>query len=155
MQLTVDQQTGLILRRANAAFGTFTEWNSLDLAPELPDDLFVWHEHRDVLATPPEPLDNGEIDPNWRERLQLKVALLDALIMCVDRFDEMHQLVAGVRDGAQARRLLLDNFGLTEEQASTVLHRVHSARAPKPSEEERDRAIAHRAEVLRQLQATD
>ncbi|MCW2496305.1 hypothetical protein [Jatrophihabitans sp.] len=41
MQITVDRSTGLILRQANAAFGTFHEWIGLDSDPDLPDELFT------------------------------------------------------------------------------------------------------------------
>ena len=137
MQLIVDQQTGLVLREGNAAFGTFTEWTSLDLTAELPDDLFVWRDGHDVLAAPPEPLDRGETDPAFlRELLQAKLPLLDAVILSFDRFDEMHDLVAGISDGARARQLLIDNLGLTEQQAKSVLPRVLGPRARKRSEEE-------------------
>ncbi|HZY77353.1 MAG TPA: hypothetical protein VFE40_13630 [Jatrophihabitantaceae bacterium] len=42
IQLVVDAETGLVLRQANAGFGTYTELVSLQLDAELPDELFVW-----------------------------------------------------------------------------------------------------------------
>ncbi|HEU5006911.1 MAG TPA: hypothetical protein VFT67_08065 [Jatrophihabitantaceae bacterium] len=42
IQLVVDAETGLVLRQANAGFGTYTEFVSLQLDAELPDELFVW-----------------------------------------------------------------------------------------------------------------
>ncbi len=42
MQIIVDRHTGLLLREANLAFGTFHEWIELDTDPDLSDDLFVW-----------------------------------------------------------------------------------------------------------------
>ena len=50
MQMIVDAATGLVLRQANAGFGTYTEFVSLQLGVELPDELFVW----DGPAHPPE-----------------------------------------------------------------------------------------------------
>ena len=42
IQLTVDAETGLVLRQANADFGSFTEWTSLQIGADLPDALFGW-----------------------------------------------------------------------------------------------------------------
>jgi hypothetical protein len=42
IQLVVDAETGLVLRQANAGFGTYTEFVSLQLGAQLPDGLFVW-----------------------------------------------------------------------------------------------------------------
>jgi hypothetical protein len=42
LQLIVDAATGLVLRQANAGFGTYTEFVSLQLDADLPDELFVW-----------------------------------------------------------------------------------------------------------------
>jgi hypothetical protein len=43
MQVTIDAQTGLLLREANAAFGTFHEWIELDTDADVPDELFSWN----------------------------------------------------------------------------------------------------------------
>lgn len=43
MQLTIDAGSGLVLRDANAAFGTYHEWIELDTDADLPDELFAWH----------------------------------------------------------------------------------------------------------------
>lgn len=42
IQLTVDAETGLVLRQANADFGSFVEWTSLQVGADLPDALFGW-----------------------------------------------------------------------------------------------------------------
>lgn len=42
IQLVVDAQNGLVLRQANAGFGTWTEFVALQLGVDLPDELFVW-----------------------------------------------------------------------------------------------------------------
>jgi len=44
MQIVIDAETGLLLRQANLAFGTFHEWTAIDLDAELPDDLFRYHD---------------------------------------------------------------------------------------------------------------
>jgi len=44
VQMIVDADTGLVLRQANADFGSFTEWTSLDVDADLPDSLFEWDD---------------------------------------------------------------------------------------------------------------
>jgi hypothetical protein len=42
LQMIVDAATGLLLREANADFGSVQEWASLNVDAVLPDELFVW-----------------------------------------------------------------------------------------------------------------
>lgn len=42
LQLVVDGETGVLLRKTNADFGTVEEFVELDLQPDLSDALFVW-----------------------------------------------------------------------------------------------------------------
>jgi hypothetical protein len=39
----VDAAMGRVLRSANEHFGSVTEWVSLEVGVELPDDVFTWH----------------------------------------------------------------------------------------------------------------
>lgn len=42
LQMIVDAETGLVLRKANRDFGSYEEWVEIDFNPELPNELFVW-----------------------------------------------------------------------------------------------------------------
>lgn len=42
LQLTVDAETGLIVRKTNEAFGMLSEWVSVDFDADLADDVFEW-----------------------------------------------------------------------------------------------------------------
>jgi hypothetical protein len=46
MQIIIDAETGLLLREANKALGSFHEWIELDTHADLPDDLFTWNAAR-------------------------------------------------------------------------------------------------------------
>jgi hypothetical protein len=49
IQMVVEQQTFLVLRRGNQAFGTYREWIELDLDPDIDEDQFTWRD-QDRLA---------------------------------------------------------------------------------------------------------
>lgn len=140
MQLTVDQQTGLILRQGNAAFGTFTEWTSLDLAAELPDDLFMWHAGVDVPAPPPEPL----VDPHLREDLQQQIHLLDGMLRAFDLFDEIWATTAEAIgfDRAAGAQVLTEKFGFTPAQARMITG--HLLDPPRRKQDVRNASFAPR-----------
>lgn len=42
LSLVVDAETGLVLSQRNEGFGSFVEWEELQVGLELPDDLFIW-----------------------------------------------------------------------------------------------------------------
>lgn len=42
VQMIVDADTGLVLREANAGFGSYEQWTDLQLEADLPDELFSW-----------------------------------------------------------------------------------------------------------------
>jgi hypothetical protein len=42
LQMIVDAASGLVLREANADFGSVQEWTSLNVGAALPDELFGW-----------------------------------------------------------------------------------------------------------------
>ena len=44
LSLTIDADTGLVLRQSNEHFGTYHEWIELDTDADPPDDLFTWRD---------------------------------------------------------------------------------------------------------------
>ena len=50
LQMTVDAETGLVLKTGNRDFGSVTEWTELEVGIDLPDDLFEY----DGPTQPPE-----------------------------------------------------------------------------------------------------
>jgi len=42
IQLTVDAETGLVLREGNRDFGSVTEWTEIEIDVDVPESLFTW-----------------------------------------------------------------------------------------------------------------
>ncbi len=96
MQLIVDQQTGLLLREGNAAFGTFTEWTSLDLAAELPDDCSSGATATTCSLRRLSRWAAVRMIPHSCENSCRRSCISRRGDHTIERFDEMHELAAGI-----------------------------------------------------------
>jgi hypothetical protein len=88
LQLVVDAATGIVLRHSNEAFGTLTEWQSVEIGAELPDELFVWdgpavraQTHADLEARREEDMAQRRAWLDARGVAQLPIALEPELLL--------------------------------------------------------------------------